>query len=344
MKAAQGTKTWAAAVSAEDAANLALVEGDELPGEPDTGDPSGQPDSDDAPREPDNGGPEARTAADRGSLRHIVRSAFVVITGLAFCLALDAVGVSWLQHRSAQVRAFSLFRGKLAQGTAPVALTDASNHPLPLGTPVALIDVPSLHIHEVVGEGTTSGVLMAGPAHRRDTPLPGQAGTTVIFGRRAAFGGPFERLDHLRVGATIVVTTGQGVSKFKVIDRRRAGDRAPPPTVSGQGRLQLVTATGIPFIPSGVLRVDADLVTATLDSSPVPTGALAKAEQPLGTDPSTAWALVFWIQALIAIAVGAVWSWLRWGHHQTWIVFLPVATLAALGTSGQVLRLLPNLL
>jgi hypothetical protein len=68
------------------------------------------------------------------------------------------------------------------------------------------------------------------------------------------------------------------------------------------------------------------------------------AEQPLGTDPSTAWALVLWLEALVALSVGAVWSWMRWGHAQSWVVFLPLVLLATLAASGQLLRLLPNLL
>ena len=32
-------------------------------------------------------------------------------------------------------------------------------------------------------EGTSSGTLMSGPGHRRDTPFPGQAGVSVIVGR-----------------------------------------------------------------------------------------------------------------------------------------------------------------
>jgi len=44
------------------------------------------------------------------------------------------------------------------------------------------------------------------------------------------------------------------------------------------------------------------------------------------------------------LSVGAVWAWHRWGHAQAWIVFLPPLLLVGLATSGEVARLLPNLL
>lgn len=252
--------------------------------------------------------------------------------------------VSGLQHRAAQARMFASFRGALASGTAPVAQTDSSSKLLAVGTPVALLEVPSLDLREVVGEGTSSSVLKAGPGHRRDTPMPGQAGTSVLFGRAWAYGAPFERLSRLKSGAKVTATTGQGVATYTVIGVRRAGDPRLPPPGTAKGRLQLVTATGASFVPSGVLRVDADLTSETFVTPPIGARALPKAEQPLGTDPSTAWALVLWLQALLLMTVGAVWSWTRWGRHQTWIVFLPLAALAGLGAAGQLLNLLPNLL
>jgi LPXTG-site transpeptidase (sortase) family protein len=282
--------------------------------------------------------------APLGPVARVARGALVTIATLSIGLTLHAVVVSGWQHRAAQVRAYARFRDELARGTAPIAQIDARNHPLPLGAPVALIDIRSIHVHEVVAEGTTPDVLMAGAGLRRDTPLPGQAGRTVIFGRRAAYGGPFQRIGQLRKGSTITVTTGQGVSNFSVIDVRRAGAVAPPALGPGKGRLQLVTAAGTPFVPAGVVRVDANLTSPTLTSTPVPAAGVPKAEQPLGTDSSTVWALVLWLQALLAIAVGAVWSWERWGKVQTWIVFVPVAALVGLGAVGQLFRLLPNLL
>ena len=71
---------------------------------------------------------------------------------------------------------------------------------------------------------------------------------------------------------------------------------------------------------------------------------MPSAERFMGVDTSTLWALALWIQVLIAMSIGAVWAWHRWGRAQAWVVFLPPLLLVGLATSGEVARLLPNLL
>lgn len=274
------------------------------------------------------------------------RSGLIVLSLLASSVALHLVVVSSLEHRSAQQRSYSSFRRAVAEGTAPTGPTDRSGRLLRHGTPVAFLEIPSIGIREVVGEGTSGGDLMAGPGHRRDSPLPGQAGTSVVLGRQAAYGGPFNRLAELRSGAKITVTTGQGVSTFTVVALRYGGEPAPPSLRSGQGRLLLVSAAGAAYVPSRVLRVDADLDSPALPAPP-PTAraaALPAPERIMATDASTLWKLALWLQALIAVTAGIVWSWHRWGRPQTWVVFFPLTTLVGLSASAEALRLLPNLL
>jgi hypothetical protein len=189
-------------------------------------------------------------------------------------------------------------------------------------------------------------VLESGPGHLRDTPLPGQAGISVIFGRRTAYGGPFSRLPRLRAGDTIIATTGQGVARYQVIDVRRSGDPIPPPLAAGQGRLILVTADGPPLLPSGVLRVDADLASKA-DATPamvVSAADLGPREQVLGTD-AVAWLPLFlWGQVLLLAAGALSWTRQQWGRWQTWIVAVPVLGFLGLTIADQVARLLPNLM
>jgi sortase (surface protein transpeptidase) len=278
--------------------------------------------------------------------RRATAVALVSLTAVAFGLVLQMAVISRLQHRAAQQRAYDTFRYELAQGTAPVGQTDRAGDLLALGAPVALLEIPSLGLHEVVGEGSTGVVLMGGPGHRRDTPLPGQAGTSVVLGRAAAYGGPFKRLHELAGGAVITVTTGQGVATYTVTGVRLGGDPAPAPPAAGSGRLVLVTAMGTPFVPSGVLRVDADMTSpaSVASTAVIAAGTLPSSEQPLGIDTSTVWALVIWLQGLVVVSVGIVWSWTRWGHHQTWIVFLPLTVLVAVLVADEFMKLLPNLL
>lgn len=281
-----------------------------------------------------------------GPKMQLARSALLFAFVLAFTLLLELLLVSGLQQSASQARAFDRFRAELAKGTVPIGPTTEAGKVLSLGTPVAYLEIPSVGLHQVIGEGTTSAVLFTGPGHRRDTPLPGQIGTSIVFGRRAAFGGPFDSIDELKAGDVITATTGQGEFTYKVVGVRREGDPIPAPLAKGGSRLTLVTASGRAFMPDGVLRVDADLVgTAVVGPARLVSAAgLPSQERVMAGDSRTLWVLAFWLQALIVLSIGAVWAWHRWGRAQAWVVFLPPMLLVGLAASGEAARLLPNLL
>ena len=86
----------------------------------------------------------------------------------------------------------------------------------------------------MVVDGTTSGLLEKGPGLKADTPLPGQAGTSIIYGRATMFGGPFRHLNVLRPGDVLEVTTGQGTFHYRVLDVRYSGGPRPPALAAGQ--------------------------------------------------------------------------------------------------------------
>ena len=276
----------------------------------------------------------------------LARAALIIVFILSFTLFLQLLIFGSLQQSSAQERSFDRFRAQLANGVAPVGPTDNQNRVLAPGSPVAYLEIPEIGVRQVVGEGTTPGTLFSGPGHRRDTVLPGQVGVSVMMARRAAFGGPFAKIDQLEAGDKILATTGQGVFEYEVIGVRREGDPVPGPPEAGASRLLLATADGSPYLPAGVLRVDAAMtgVPVVGASRLVTAATLPASEQFMGIDTSTLWALVLWLQVLIMLSLGAVWAWHRWGHAQAWIVFLPPLLLVGLATSGEVARLLPNLL
>ncbi|MBQ9917871.1 MAG: sortase [Microbacterium sp.] len=254
--------------------------------------------------------------------------------------------VSHITHFASQQELRDTFRAQLSAGTAPVSEGDFEDHLLDDGAPVALLSIPQLGIDEVVAEGTTSGVLMGGPGHRRDTVLPGQAGVSVIMGRTAAFGGPFRSIQTLQPGEDFTVRTGQGEQTFEVLGVRYAGDPTPPAPVRGESRLILMAARGAPYLPTGVVYVDA---RATGDAQA--TGArqttsmsLPPQAKAMATDVTTVWALVFALQFLVVAELLAVWAYRRVGWQKTWIVFAPVLLLASVFVSDQLIRLLPNLL
>ena len=281
-----------------------------------------------------------------GPRLQLLRATLVLLLVMTGTLLLQLVLVSSLQHNAAQGRAFDAFRSDLATGTAPIGPTDNDGRVLALGAPVAFIEIPSIGVSEVVGEGTSSSVLFDGPGHRRDTPLPGQIGSSVLFGRRAAFGGPFSDIGQLKQGDLIRVTTGQGTFEFKVLGVRREGSPAPAPAKAGVARLLLVTAAGRAFLPEGVLRVDAEVDGSAVvgPARLISAAGLPAAERVMAGDAGTLWVLAFWLQALIALSLAVVWSWHRWGRANTWVVLFPPLLLVGLAASGEVARLLPNLL
>jgi sortase A len=276
----------------------------------------------------------------------LIRAPIVMMLILSVTLLAQLSVVSAAQHTAAQQRAFDNFRAKLAKGTAPIGPTDADGHLLKIGTAVAYIEIPSIGVHEVVGEGTTPGVLFNGPGHRRDTPLPGQIGTSVLLGRRAAFGGPFADISGLSKGDTIAVTTGQGIFHYKVLGVRHEGDTNPAPPDTGSARVVLATAAGTPFLPDGVVFVDADLDGDAVVGPARLFGAssLPAEEKLMAGDTRTLWVLAFWLQAMIVLSVVGVWAWHRWGRARAWVVFLPPLLLVGLFVCGEAARLLPNLL
>jgi hypothetical protein len=253
---------------------------------------------------------------------------------------------SRLDYDRVQYNDYANFRTELAQATAPTGPTQPSNAKaaLTLGTPVAVLRIPEIGLNAVVLEGTTGAVLEGGPGHLRDTPLPGQGGISEVFGRRAAYGGVFSRISTLRPGDTFTVTTGLGLVRYRVVDIRRAGD--PVPSFTGPGWLVLTTADGPPYAPTGVLRVDAELVSkAQPTSSPLISPANLPADElVMGTNP-VAWAwLVLWGVPLALAATAVGWLSQRWGRWQAWIVAAPVLGYLGLAVAEQVTQLLPNLM
>ena len=293
-------------------------------------------------------GPWAQARQAAGTALWIL--AFTLIGYVVWFWALSQV-----HYDRAQTEAYATFRSTLARALAPTGPTQplvsgqsapATPPLLAPGTPVAVLNIPEIGLNAVVFEGTSGQVLENGPGHLRYTPLPGQVGASVIFGRRTGYGGPFGRVGTLRIGDTFTVTTGQGVARYVVIEVRHAGDPVPLPLAAGQGRLTLVTADGPALIPSGVLRVEANLTSAadSTPAMPLTEADMAPGEATLGTD-SIAWLpIVLWGQCLL-VAVGLLaWIRQRWGRWQTWIVAVPVVGFLALSIADQVTRLLPNLM
>lgn len=190
---------------------------------------------------------------------------FVAVTIAMFLTNLFVF--SHIQHAASQEQLRVAFTEELALATAPTSEGDENLILLADGDPVAFLEIPEIGVSEVIVEGTDSTALRSGPGHRRDTVLPGQAGTSVIMGRASAFGGPFGSIHTLKPGTLFSVVTGQGQHTYKVIGMRYAGEPEPAPPGEGVSRIVLETGRGLPYSPSGVTRVDAQMVATSLTYS-----------------------------------------------------------------------------
>jgi sortase A len=245
---------------------------------------------------------------------------------------------SRIYEARAQHELYARMRNELALATAPTGGVVA------VGAPVALIDAPAADIKGVVvSEGTTSGVTRSGPGHLRTSPLPGQPGVSLIYGRALTFGAPFAHIGDLKVGDRVTATTAQGIFTFKVADLRHGGDKWTP-AQNGQSGLTLVSSEG-GISPKKVVYVDAALDGKTVTGSSGRLTSLAVGESTMASDHNpVAWiAVVLWLQLLLVVACGLVWLRWRWSAWQSWLVAAPLLLAVLWGLSVSAGRLLPNL-
>ena len=194
---------------------------------------------------------------------------------------------------------------------------------IPNGVPVAELDIDAIGLRRIVVQGTTSGLLRAGPGHLRQSPLPGQEGNAVIIGRKTAYGGAFRRISSLTPGDRITVTTGEGTFTY-VVDsvNRRDVDDGSELVSSGANQLTLVTSDPA-FFASRRLVVTSHLLGRAFAASADPTP-VTRAELGLAGQTDAVLPLVLWLEVLLLAAVGATWLWRRWTRWSAYVVSVPV--------------------
>jgi LPXTG-site transpeptidase (sortase) family protein len=246
---------------------------------------------------------------------------------LVYLFAFSRVSESRVQNTM-----YKTFKRQLDQAVAPVG-------PTGLGKPVAVLDIPEINLHVIVVEGTDSRELTNGPGHRRDTPLPGQGGVSVIYGRRATFGAPFAHLMGLSVGDTLTVTTGQGVATY-VVSSFGDGDHPAPP--NSDNRLVLTTADSNTIAHSTV-SVSADLRTPVQPSPGGRPGIVNVEKSMTANVDGSLIPLMLWAQVLLLASVLGTVAAQRWNRWAAYLCFAPVALAATWSVYENAAVLLPNL-
>ncbi len=300
--------------------------------------------------------PSNRSATPAGSAARQPRSADAVFRSAGLTLTLLAVlllgfagylyFLSGVQQARAQTTLYARLRGELGQGIAPAGpvipghpVTPTSLRAAP-GDPVALLAIPDIGVtNMVVVEGTSPENLTLGPGHLRDTPLPGQAGISVLFGRRATFGAPFGRLPGLRAGDVITTITSQGAARYQVISI--ADSSKPIPFRSFPNQILLVTADSA-VAPAHYAEVEGKLLgTPFPESGYLPQ--VGSPEAALGRDPYALIPALAWAIALAATALLGTFLAARWARWPAWIVAVPLLLAIVWNLYQALSALLPNL-
>ena len=84
------------------------------------------------------------------------------------------------------------------------------------GAHIGAIEIPKIDLLHYMYEGVQLTTLDQGPGHWPGTPLPGQAGNTVVAGHRTSMNAAFGDLDKLEPGDEVIFQTEDGAYTYEV--------------------------------------------------------------------------------------------------------------------------------
>jgi sortase A len=205
------------------------------------------------------------------------------------------------------------------------------------GDAVAQIRIPAIGLDKIVVQGVAVPDLKKGPGHYPGSPLPGQPGNAAIAGHRTTYGAPFNRIDELKEGDQILVTTTQGAFEYQVRQQLIVApdqvevlddfgdDRltltACHPKYSARQRIVVVAALQGPAAAASDTPSSG---TGTSDDSGTAAGGGRTIDAGLGGERASAWPAV-----LLGVACALIWvaAWLLgtlWRKWPAYLVCLPV--------------------
>ena len=161
--------------------------------------------------------PPARPSMTGGDkVRFALRGVGQTLITLGLVVLLFVVYEVWITnifaHR-AQSKVTSALEREWADGKDPLLPLPGSTDPsIPLGTGIGVLYIPRLgqDYHFTIVQGSVvpdDAQLEKGPAHYKDTALPGQLGNFAVAGHRVGKGEPFLNIDKLRSGDAVIVET-----------------------------------------------------------------------------------------------------------------------------------------
>ncbi len=231
-----------------------------------------------------------------------------VLTAIGVFLALFAAYLflfTPLQASRAQQKLLSELHGS-------AGLAALTGHIPPEGKAVAILDIPELHLDQVVVEGTSATDLTAGPGLMPGSALPGTPGNTVIAGRRFLYGKPFSALGSLKRGETLQIVSSYGTFTYSVSGTHVVEPGQPDPVApTADNRLTLVTSNAS-LAPTARVVAEASLVSLAVDVHVSAIGLPPLSERALSGDAGSLVPAILWGIALVAVLGLTVRLYRRW--------------------------------
>jgi sortase A len=190
------------------------------------------------------------------------RERVIRVAGVSLCvLGALMIGYAGAQYLEGAYRADLARRAwEASQAHANVALArekaarsvSTATGQVVLGSPVARLRIPRIHLDEIVLEGVGDDELNAAPGHLPGSALPGMRGNAVISAHRDRH---FSRLDQLQLGDTISTETSQLYGAWVIVGRRIVGRDTPALFESTDATLTLTTCWPVRYFGSAPDRL-----------------------------------------------------------------------------------------
>jgi len=194
-----------------------------------------------APRRP------RMTAGDK--VRFVLRGVGQTLITLGLVVLLFVVYEVWITNIYAAREQKKVTKALIKEWNKEneLALPGSADPSVPLGTGLGILYIPRLgrDYHFTIVQGSAvpdDAQLEKGPAHYKDTAMPGQIGNFAIAGHRVGKGEPFLNLDKLRSGDAVIVETRTNWYVYRVLGQpvgqnpERARQNVP---VAGGGSVSL---------------------------------------------------------------------------------------------------------
>ena len=148
--------------------------------------------------------------------------------------------------------------------TPPIERTLPPRAALASGSLLGRLEIPRLHVSAIVRAGSDARTLRLAIGHILGTALPGERGNVGLAAHRDTF---FRPLAGIRKGDTVLVTTPDGVHRYRVYATRIVAPTEVSVLRAGhQSQLTLVTCYPFDFVGSAPQRfiVQAELTPPSL--------------------------------------------------------------------------------